>query len=79
MEAARPSVRLYTLQGDIASESSIRDAAVELSLQGAPPVRGLVQAAVVMVVCRMFLLLVPFESCLAGSWLFPLALIFLGD
>ena len=45
LEAIRPGIRLYTLQGDVSSESSVQRAAAKLSRQGAPPVRGVLQAA----------------------------------
>lgn len=53
LEAIRPGIRLYTLQGDVSSESSVQRAAAKLSRQGAPPVRGVLQAATFMNVdCR---------------------------
>ncbi|KAH8427412.1 uncharacterized protein LDX57_005127 [Aspergillus melleus] len=48
LEAIRPGIRLYTLQGDVTSESSVLAAAASLYRQGAPQVRGVIQAAVVM-------------------------------
>lgn len=50
LEAVRPEFRLYTLQGDITSEPSIQKAAAELVSDGAPPVRGIIQAAIVLIV-----------------------------
>ncbi|PLB53458.1 ketoacyl-synt-domain-containing protein [Aspergillus steynii IBT 23096] len=48
LEAIRPGIRLYTLQGDVTSESSVQAAAASLYRQGAPQVRGVIQGAVVM-------------------------------
>lgn len=48
LEAIRPDIHLYTLQGDVSSESSLQRAAAKLSRQGAPPVRGVLQAATFM-------------------------------
>lgn len=48
LEAIQPGIRLYTLQGDVSSEASVQAAASALSKQGAPPVRGVIQAATFM-------------------------------
>ena len=48
LEAIRPGIRLYTLQGDVSSESSVQASAATLFRQGAPPVRGIIQAATFM-------------------------------
>ena len=55
LEAIRPGVRLYMIQGDVSSESSVQAAAAALSKQGAPPVRGIVQAATFMNVWHLLL------------------------
>lgn len=49
LEAIRPGFRLYALKGDLSSESSVREAAAEATRQGAPPVRGVIQSAKVMI------------------------------
>ncbi|KAJ4385202.1 hypothetical protein N0V93_010263 [Gnomoniopsis smithogilvyi] len=49
LEAIRPGFRLYTLQGDITSVLGIQNAAAELASHGAPPVRGIIQAAIVLI------------------------------
>ncbi|KAK7743244.1 Type I Iterative PKS [Cytospora paraplurivora] len=49
LRAIRPGFHLYTLKGDITSEPSIQEAAAELSSSGAPPVRGIIQAAIVLI------------------------------
>ena len=60
LEAIRPGIRLYTLQGDVSSESSVQRAAAELSHQGTPPVHGVLQAATFMNVgCRSLFSLLP--------------------
>ncbi|KAL9031138.1 MAG: hypothetical protein Q9196_000814 [Gyalolechia fulgens] len=48
LEAVRPGINLYTLQGDVSSENSLQAAADMLSRKGAPPVRGVIQAATLM-------------------------------
>ena len=48
LEAIRPGIRLYTLQADVLSISSLQKAATKLSRQGAPPVRGIIQATTFM-------------------------------
>lgn len=50
LESIQPGIRLYTLQGDVSSSSSIHAAARSLSAQGAPPVCGVIMGAVVMIV-----------------------------
>lgn len=55
LEAIRPGIRLYALQGDVSSESSVQRAAAKLSRQGVPPVRGVLQAATFMNVGCHFL------------------------
>ncbi|KAI3395682.1 hypothetical protein diail_979 [Diaporthe ilicicola] len=49
LESIQPGIRLYTLQGDVSSSSSMQAAATSLSSQGAPPVCGVVMGAVVMI------------------------------
>ncbi|ERF68064.1 hypothetical protein EPUS_08500 [Endocarpon pusillum Z07020] len=48
LEAIRPGIRLYILKGDVSSERSVQAAAATLSHLGAPPVRGVIQAATFM-------------------------------
>ena len=48
LEAIQPGIRLYTLQGDVSSERSVQAAAATLASQGAPSVRGVIQAATFM-------------------------------
>ncbi|KIA75969.1 polyketide synthase [Aspergillus ustus] len=48
LECIRPGIRLYILRGDVTSEVSLQAAAAVLRSQGAPPVRGVIQCAVVM-------------------------------
>lgn len=69
LETIRSGIRLYTLQCDVTSESSVQAAAATLSHQGAPPVRGIIQCAVVMNVC-------PPSLPLSFSFSFSLSLIF---
>ncbi|GAB7352403.1 hypothetical protein MBLNU459_g2831t1 [Dothideomycetes sp. NU459] len=49
LEAIRPGIHLYLLQADISSASSMEAAAATLAHQGAPPVRGVIQSAMVMI------------------------------
>lgn len=56
LEAVRPGFRLYTLQGDITSESSMQNASAQLASDGAPPARGIIQAAIVLIVSLKFVL-----------------------
>lgn len=56
LEAIRPGTILYPLQADISSEYSVHAAAASLASQGAPPVRGVIQSAMVMIVSRHSLL-----------------------
>lgn len=48
LDAISPGVHLYLIQGDVTSEASLKACAEELYRQGAPPVRGILQAAIVM-------------------------------
>ncbi|KAF2993289.1 putative PKS-like protein biosynthetic cluster, partial [Neopestalotiopsis sp. 37M] len=48
LDTIRPGVQLYCLQCDISSEQSIKAASRQLEQRGAPPVRGIIQSAVVM-------------------------------
>ncbi|KAH8198331.1 hypothetical protein TruAng_007486 [Truncatella angustata] len=49
LQIVRPGICLYTLQGDISSESSLQAVAASLFHQGAPPVHGVIQSAMVMI------------------------------
>ncbi|KAI8633724.1 hypothetical protein F5Y19DRAFT_414735 [Xylariaceae sp. FL1651] len=48
LDAISPGIKLYLLQGDVTSEASLKACANELYRQGAPPVRGIIQGAIVM-------------------------------
>ncbi|KAI0203707.1 polyketide synthase dehydratase-domain-containing protein [Astrocystis sublimbata] len=48
LDAISPGIRLYIIQGDVTSETSLKACADELHRQGTPPVRGIIQAAIVM-------------------------------
>lgn len=48
LETIQPGIKLYTLKADVSSEPSVQAAAATLSSQGAPPVCGVIQGAVVM-------------------------------
>lgn len=50
LEAIQTGIHLYTLQGDVSSEASMQSAVATLARRGAPPVRGIIQAAMLLMV-----------------------------